>query len=117
MGKLDKIGRLIYYYLKSLKRRWPLPNTRSAEKELRKAQKRRMRNLYYRSRARTFVKRVRKLLAEGKLEEAKEALRLAVSALDKAAQKGAIHKNNAARRKSRLMKLFNAYLSRAKAAA
>lgn len=92
-----------------------MPNTKSAEKELRKAQKRRLRNMYYRSRARTFVKRVRKLLAEGKIEEAREALRLAISALDKAAEKGVIHKNNAARRKSRLMKLFNAYVSRAAA--
>jgi len=92
-----------------------LPNTKSAEKELRKAQKRRLRNMYYRSRARTFVKRVRKLLAEGKIEEAREALKLAISALDKAAEKGVIHKNNAARRKSRLMKLFNAYVSRAAA--
>lgn len=92
-----------------------MPNTKSAEKELRKAQKRRLRNLYYRSRARTFVKRVRKLLAEGKIEEAREALRLAISALDKAAEKGVIHKNNAARRKSRLMKLFNAYVSKAAA--
>ncbi len=94
-----------------------MPNTKSAEKELRKAEKRRLRNMYYRSRARTFVKKVRKLLAEGKLEEAKEALRLAISALDKAAQKGVIHKNNAARRKSRLMKLFNSYLSKTGAAA
>ncbi len=92
-----------------------MPNTKSAEKELRKAQKRRLRNMYYRSRARTFVKRVRKLLAEGKIEEAREALKLAISALDKAAEKGVIHKNNAARRKSRLMKLFNAYVSRAAA--
>lgn len=71
--------------------------------------------MYYRSRARTFIKKTRKLLAEGKIEEAKEALRLAVSALDKAAEKGIIHKNNAARRKSRLMKLFNSYLSKAAA--
>lgn len=92
-----------------------MPNTKSAEKELRKSQKRRLRNMYYRSRARTFVKKVRKLLAEGKIEEAKEALRLAISALDKAAEKGVIHKNNVARRKSRLMKLFNSYVAKAAA--
>jgi len=44
---------------------------------------------------------------EGRLEEAREALRTAVSALDKAAEKGVIHKNNAARRKSRLMQQLN----------
>ena len=88
-----------------------MPNTKSAKKELRKAQKRRMRNRYYRSRARTYVKKVRKLLAEGRIEEAREALRLAFSALDKAAEKGIIHKNNAARRKSRLTHLFNKHVA------
>ena len=44
---------------------------------------------------------------EGRLEEAREAVRIAVSALDKAAKKGIIHKNNADRRKSRLMRRFN----------
>jgi len=71
--------------------------------------------MYYRSRARTFVKKVRKLLAEGKIEEAKEALRLAISALDKAADTGVIHKNNAAWRKPLLMRLFNSYVAKAAA--
>jgi len=44
---------------------------------------------------------------EVRLEEAREAVRMAVSALDKAAEKGIIHKNNAARRKSRLMQRLN----------
>jgi len=44
---------------------------------------------------------------EGRLEEAREAVGVAVSALDKAAEKGIIHKNNAARRKSRLMRRLN----------
>lgn len=88
-----------------------MPNTKSAKKELRKAQKRRARNRYYRSRARTYIKKVRKLLAQGRIEEAREMLPLAMSALDKAAEKGIIHKNNAARRKSRLMRLFNKYAS------
>jgi small subunit ribosomal protein S20 len=43
-------------------------------------------------------------MEEGRLEEAREAAQMAVSALDKAAEKGIIHKNNAARRKSRLMR-------------
>jgi len=47
------------------------------------------------------------LIAAGDLEEAREAVHAAVSALDKAAQKGVIHKNKAARRKSRLMKQLN----------
>jgi small subunit ribosomal protein S20 len=44
---------------------------------------------------------------KGHLEEAREAVRVAVAALDKAAKKGIIHKNNAARRKSRLMRQLN----------
>lgn len=44
---------------------------------------------------------------KGHLEEAHEAVRVAVAALDKAAKKGIIHKNNAARRKSRLMRQLN----------
>ena len=58
----------------------------------------------HRSRARTYVKRTRGLIAAGHLEEAEAMALQAVSALDRAAQKGVIHKNNAARRKSRLMK-------------
>jgi small subunit ribosomal protein S20 len=47
------------------------------------------------------------LIDQGRLEEAREAVQVAVSALDKAAAKGIIHKNNAARRKSRLMRQLN----------
>jgi small subunit ribosomal protein S20 len=43
----------------------------------------------------------------GRIEEAREAVRQAASALDKAAEKGIIHKNNAARRKARLMRQLN----------
>ena len=43
----------------------------------------------------------------GRIEEAREAVRQAASALDKAAEKGIIHKNNAARRKARLMQQLN----------
>ncbi|MBM4460976.1 MAG: 30S ribosomal protein S20 [Chloroflexi bacterium] len=62
---------------------------------------------------RTQVKKARNLLASDSLPEAAEAIQVAISALDKAAEKGVIHKNNAARRKSRLM----AALAKAKAAA
>ncbi len=56
-----------------------------------------------RTSTRTYVKNARSLIAAGKLDQAAEAVREAESALDKAAEKGVIHKNNAARRKSRLM--------------
>jgi small subunit ribosomal protein S20 len=84
-----------------------LANTKSAIKHLRSAERRRLRNQVYTGRARTAVKKARRLIDAGRLEEAREAVRVAASALDKAAEKGIIHKNNAARRKSRLMRQLN----------
>jgi len=82
-----------------------LPNTKSAIKQLRVSEKKRLRNRRIRSRARTFVKKTNRLIEAGDLEQAKEMARQeAIIALDKAAQKGVIHKNTAARYKSRLMK-------------
>ena len=84
-----------------------MANTKSAIKRLRSAGRRRRHNQIYRGRARTAVKKARRLIDESRLEEAREAVRVAVSALDKAAQKGVVHKNNAARRKSRLIQRLN----------
>ena len=56
-----------------------------------------------RARARSFVRTARKDIAEGNMEAAEQSVRSAVVALDKAAAKGALHPNNAARRKSRIM--------------
>jgi small subunit ribosomal protein S20 len=81
-----------------------LANSKSALKRLRSADRRRLRNRLYRGQARTAVKNAKRLIAAGRLEEASAATRVAVVALDKAAQKGIIHKNNAARRKARLMR-------------
>ena len=84
-----------------------MANTKSAIKRLRSAERRRLRNRVYTGRARTSIKKAKSLIDQGHLEEAREAVRVAVSALDKAAEKGIIHKNNAARRKSRLMRQLN----------
>jgi small subunit ribosomal protein S20 len=82
-----------------------MANHKSAIKRIRQNEKRRIHNRIYRTRARTFVKKARTLITQGKnLEAAREATRLAVQDLDKAASRGVIHPNNAARRKSRLMK-------------
>lgn len=70
---------------------------------MRQNEKRRLHNRRYRSSARTYVKRTRNLIASGELDEAEAVLRQAVSTLDKAARRGVIHPNNAARRKGRLM--------------
>ena len=84
-----------------------MANIKSAIKEIRASERRRKVNQLHRSRARTQVKETRNLIEDGELAEAQEKLREAASALDKAAKKGAIHPNTAARRKSRLMKSLN----------
>jgi len=84
-----------------------LANTQSAIKEIRRSERRRRINQVHRTKARTYVKRTRALLASGQLDEAEVVAQKALSALDRAAQKGIIHKNNAARRKSRLMRQLN----------
>jgi len=81
-----------------------LANLKSAIKRNRQNAKRRLRNRVVRGKARSFVKKARMALEAGELENARAATLQAVSALDKAAEKGVIHKNNAARRKSRLMR-------------
>jgi small subunit ribosomal protein S20 len=84
-----------------------LANTKSAIKRIRSSERKRRFNQVHRSRARTFVRQTRKLIASGQLEDAEAMALKAASALDKAAQKGVIHQNNAARRKSRLMRQLN----------
>ena len=75
-----------------------MANTKSAIKRVRQNEKRQRRNRMVRSRMRTFVKKANTLIAAGSKEEAAEATQVAISELDKAAQKGVIHRNNAARR-------------------
>ena len=84
-----------------------MANIKSAAKRARQNVKRREYNRYYRTTARTYVKRAQDQISENELDEAQETIRLAVKSLDKAAQRGVISKNNAARRKSRLMKAYN----------
>jgi len=81
-----------------------LANLKSAIKRNRQNKKRRLRNRVYRGEARTFIRDARASMLEENLEEARVSTLKAVKALDKAAEKGVIHKNNAARRKSRLVK-------------
>lgn len=84
-----------------------MANIKSAIKRNRQNEKRRLRNRVYRGRARTYVAKAREAMESNTPEEAQAALLKAISELDKAAEKGIIHRNNAARRKSRLMKQFN----------
>jgi small subunit ribosomal protein S20 len=84
-----------------------LANLKSSAKRARQNLKRRASNHHYRTSARTYIKRARAQIVANELDEAQETVQKAVKALDKAAQKGAIHRNNAARRKSNLMKALN----------
>ncbi|HSO26854.1 MAG TPA: 30S ribosomal protein S20 [Anaerolineales bacterium] len=81
-----------------------MANIKSAIKRNRQNEKRRLRNRVYRGRARSSIRKAQVQIEDGDLQAAREATIQAVSDLDKAAEKGVIHKNNASRRKSRLMK-------------
>ena len=76
-----------------------MPRIKSAKKAMRQARSRTVRNKAQRSELRTAVKRVR---AAATAEAATKAYAVAAKLLDRAARKGLIHKNNAARHKSRL---------------
>jgi small subunit ribosomal protein S20 len=90
-----------------------MPNTKQAEKRMRRDAKRRLRNRYHISRMRTYIKRFRKMVQEGKLEEAKQFLPEVISVIYHTASKGVIHKNEASRRASRLNLLLNKALESA----
>ncbi len=84
-----------------------MANTASAKQRIRNSARKAQHNRLHRSRSRTAVKDVRASLAGKDITAAKEEIAVAISYLDKAAGKGVIHKNAAARRKSRLMKALN----------
>ena len=79
-----------------------MPNITSAKKRARQSEKRRMRNKHQRSGMRTAVKSVVYAIEAGEKETAQAAFVAVVPALDKAVNKGLIHRNKAARHKSRL---------------
>jgi small subunit ribosomal protein S20 len=83
-----------------------LANIKSAIKRNKQNEKRRLRNRVFRGRARTFVKKAKFEMENGNQEAAETTMNQAISALDKAAEKGILHRNNAARRKSRLVQQY-----------
>lgn len=85
-----------------------MPITKSAKKALRQSIRRRERNLLKKEAFKDAVKKIKKLVQANKIDEAKKLIPEAYKAIDKAAKTGVIKKNNAARKKSRLMKLFRA---------
>lgn len=84
-----------------------MPVIKSAKKQMRVAARRRLRNKAVRSLCKTNITKAERLILSGELETAQKAVVTAVSSLDKTAAKRVIHPNNAARRKSRLMKKLN----------
>ena len=84
-----------------------MPRSKSAEKAARAAERKQLRNKSVKSATKTHVTRAEKLISSNELEPAQQAVVTAVSALDRAAKKGVLHANTAARRKSRLMKKLN----------
>jgi small subunit ribosomal protein S20 len=81
-----------------------MPRTRSAKKALRQSRRRQLRNLAKKLEIRKVKKQFRKALALKNIEASREAFRKLQKLLDKAAKTGTIHKNTAARLKSRLAK-------------
>ncbi len=84
-----------------------MPNTKSAAKRLRQNIKRRARNRAVKHMVKTHCRRVLAAIQERDPVRAREEFRLAVKKIDQAAAKGVIHKNKAARLKSRLAQRLN----------
>jgi small subunit ribosomal protein S20 len=79
-----------------------MPNHKSAEKRVRQSEKRRTINRGHKTKVRTYIKKLRAALDSGKSDEVQKVLPDAISVIDKSVQKGVLHKNAAARYKSRL---------------
>ncbi len=84
-----------------------MANIKSAQKQIRVSRKRQLRNKSVRSQNKTMVRKAEELVFSGQVKKAEVAVKTAISSLDKAAGKGILHPNNAARRKSRLIKKLN----------
>ncbi len=94
-----------------------MPNIKSAIKRAKKSEKRRLRNASLKSALRTAIKHADQAIASGDVNVAAEAVKLAQKKLDKAVTKGIIHKNAAARKKSRLAQKLNAMTAQQQAGA
>lgn len=85
-----------------------MAHTKSAKKMINLIAEQRKSNRAVKSSVKTYVDKAEELISDKELESARDAVKKASVALDKAAKKGILHPNNAARRKSRLVKRFNA---------
>ena len=80
-----------------------MPNLKSSKKRARQAIKRTAYNRYWRKTMKTYIKKARKAILAGDIENARKLVYDAQRMIDKVASKGVIHKREAARRKSRIM--------------
>lgn len=85
-----------------------MAHTKLAKKRIRIAQQQRLRNKSIRSQCKTFTAKAERFIELGDIESAEESIKSSISVLDRSARKGAIHRNKAARRKSRLVRKLNA---------
>lgn len=90
-----------------------MPNIKSVKKDVIKSRKNHERNISAKSAMKTFIKKAKAAVDSGDVKSADtvEAVRLACKAIDKTAERGIIHRNQASRRKSRLMKHANSVAS------
>jgi small subunit ribosomal protein S20 len=91
-----------------------MANKKSSKKDLRRIAKRRVQNQELRTSLKTYVKKVRTAITAGDSTAVTTTLTAAVKNLDKAAKRGVIHKNAAARRKSRIARAANKALAASK---
>ncbi|MBS3943266.1 MAG: 30S ribosomal protein S20 [Dethiobacter sp.] len=84
-----------------------MPNTKSAEKRVRQTEKRTARNRRIKSMVKTAIRRFEEAMQAGDADAARVKLVSATQQIDKAAAKGILHKNTAARKKSQLARAFN----------
>jgi len=84
-----------------------MPNTKSAERRMRNSERKRLHNRSITSRLRRLEKECRGVITAGKKDEAAQALKTALSALDKAVKSGTLHRATANRKKSRLQTALN----------
>lgn len=102
MTTLKELGILAPFRWKTDCWRNPLANIKSAKKRARQAEKHRRHNASMRSMVRTYIKKVLNAITAGDKKLAEESLKEAFPVIDRMANKGLIHKNKAARHKSRL---------------
>lgn len=91
-----------------------MPNIRSVVKDVVKSRKNHERNMSAKSAVKTFVKKAKTAIESGDAATIQATVAQSVSVIDKTAERGIIHKNAAARRKSRIMKRASKALSEAK---